>query len=81
MLRPSLQYLPEWQSAEPAVRLGCVEEWREGDLLLPKRPHTSLEARSTTEVYTLLPDSLAVLFKHCCLDESLGALVKIQIVI
>lgn len=82
MLRPYLRYLPDWQSAEPALRLGRVEERREGDLLVvPKQPRTSLEAGSTTEVHTLLPDSLAVLYKHCYLGKSLGVLVQIQILI
>lgn len=63
--------------------VGSVKERRNGGLLLLLQPHTLLEVGSTTQVHTFPPDSLAlaVLFKHCYLDESRGVFVKIQILI
>lgn len=60
------------------MKLGLVEKWR----LAPNQAATHSPGNwGHLEVHTLLPGSLALLFKRCRLDRSLGVLVKVKILI
>ena len=55
--------------------------WQSGGMEICSYPSSHTLPRKHPEVHTLLPDSLAVLFKHCYLEEPLGVLIKMLLLL